>query len=80
MGKLILKNKKKNPIMDFGMLKTIPKSNIYSFIKGVIESGVEIKCKESSFPDKERINGKFLKKDFTKTFEEIKSKINKEQK
>jgi hypothetical protein len=42
-----------------------------------VDSGVDIKYKEETFPSEDRIKGKHLKKDFSKSFEEIKSKIEK---
>jgi len=76
-GKTILKEKLKEPLIDFGMLRMIHKSRSYAFIKGLNDSGIKITCKEEAFPSEDRISGKHLKKDFSKTFEEIKSKIDK---
>jgi large subunit ribosomal protein L18 len=75
MGKEIIKNKKEAPIADFGMLRILPKTKIYAFQKGLVDAGVKLKHKEENFPTKEKISGKNLKKDFSKTFNEIKSKI-----
>ncbi len=77
MGRNIIKKKLKTPIVDFGMLRTIHKNRIYSFLKGLIDSDIKIKCKEEFFPPEDKIKGKNLKKDFSKIFEEIKSKIEK---
>lgn len=76
-GKRITKEKLETPIVDSGMFRMIHKNRIYSFLKGLIDSGIEIKCKEETFPSKDKINGKNLKRDFSKTFLEIKSKIEK---
>jgi large subunit ribosomal protein L18 len=78
MGKNILKNKMDIPVVDFGMLRTIHKNKLFAFLKGLIDSGVKISCQEEAFPEQERIMGKNLKNDFSKTFEIIKSKIDKE--
>ena len=75
MGKEIIKNKLKTPIMDFGMIRVIGKNKAFAFLKGVVDSGIKIKCDEENFPEEERISGKNLKSDFSKTFKEIKSKI-----
>jgi large subunit ribosomal protein L18 len=75
MGKKIQDKKLETPIVDLGMQKTSYKTKVYSFIKGLIDSGLEIQCKEEAFPEQERIEGKNLKEDFSKTFSEIKSKI-----
>ena len=75
MGKKILKDKKEKPIVDFGMIHTIHKTKVYAFIKGLIDSGVEIPCKEEAFPDESRINGEHMKNKINVS--EIKSKIDK---
>jgi len=79
MGKEIIKNKMKTPIVDFGMTRVLSKNRTFGFIKGLIDAGVEIKCSEDHFPDEERIEGKYMKEDFSKTFKEIKSKIEKSE-
>ena len=57
------------------MLRTLHKTKIYGFLKGLVDSGVKIKYEAHTFPNEDRIKGKHLKKDFSKVFEEIKSKI-----
>ena len=79
-GKIILEKKLKEPIIDFGMLRTLHKSKIYSFLKGIIDSGIKIQCDKEIFPEEERIKGKSLKEDFSKEFEKIKLNIEKELK
>ena len=79
MGKKIQKQKLEQPIIDFGMLRMQHKNKLFAFIKGVIDSGIEISCKEEAFPEEERIKGKKLKKDFSKHFEKIKAKIETEK-
>lgn len=79
-AKKILKEKLEKPIVDFGMIRTIKKSKAYSFLKGIIDGGINISCKKEAFPSEERIKGKHLKEDFMKKFEEIKSKIEKNEK
>jgi large subunit ribosomal protein L18 len=78
MGKKITKEKLAKPIIDFGMLRTNYKTKLFAFLKGMIDSGVEIPCKEEAFPEEERIQGKKMKRDFSKSFTEIKTKIDKE--
>ena len=75
MGKKITKNKMEKPIIDLGMLRTIHGTKVYAFIKGLIDSGIKISCKEEAFPTKDRITGKHMKEDFSETFNKIKSKI-----
>ena len=77
IGKEITKNKKENPIADFGMLRVLPKSKIYAFLKGLVDSEVKIKYKEENFPKDERLFGKHLKKDFSEFFNKIKASIEK---
>ena len=77
MGEKILKDKLKQPIVDVGMIRTIHKTKFFGFLKGLIDSGININCKPEAFPEEERIIGKSLKKDFSKKFEEIKSKLKK---
>ena len=78
IGKRIIKEKKETPIIDLGMMRVLHKTKIFAFLKGLIDAGIEIKHKKDVFPDDEKITGKNLKKDFSKTFNEIKSKIEKE--
>ena len=75
IGKEILKKKLKNPIVDFGMYRTLHKTKLFAFLKGAIDSGIKINCSEETFPEEERIVGSKLSKDFQKEFEKIKSKI-----
>lgn len=78
IGNKIIKNKKENPILDFGMIKNIHKTKTFAFLKGLVDSGVKIKHEDNIFPEEEKINGKNLKKDFSSIFEKIKSNIEKE--
>jgi large subunit ribosomal protein L18 len=75
MGKTIQKEKLEAPIVDLGMQRTIYKTKVYAFIKGLIDSGIEIACKKEAFPEEERLMGKNLIEDSTKFVEEVKSKI-----
>lgn len=78
-GNKIQKQKLEQPIIDFGMLRMQHKNKLFAFIKGIIDSGIEISCKEEAFPEEERIEGKNLKEDFSKQFNKIKSKIESEK-
>lgn len=79
IGKKILEKKLEKPIADFGMMRVLHKNRAFAFLKGLKDSGIEIECKEEFFPNEDRIKGKHLKKDFSKIFEEIKSKIENEK-
>jgi len=78
MGKRILKEKKQTPVVDFGMTRMIWKTKTFAFLKGLVDAGVKIKHEGKIFPSEDRIIGKHLKEDFSKTFEKIKTNIMKE--
>lgn len=73
MGKEIQDKKIEEPILDLGMMRTIHKSNIFGFIKGLIDSGIKISCKKEALPDEDRIKGEHLTNKIP--FEAIKNKI-----
>jgi large subunit ribosomal protein L18 len=76
LGKRILaKDKNAEAILDLGLLRNIPKSRMYGFLKGVIDAGVKLKCAEEMFPDKDRITGKHLKNDIPKIFSKIQKSV-----
>ena len=72
---MILSKKLEKPIVDFGMLRVLHKSKVYAFLKGLIDSGIEISCKTEAFPDESRIKGEHMKNKIP--FDEIKLKIDK---
>ena len=76
-GKEILEKKLQIPIIDIGMTRNLHKNKVFAFIKGLKDSGLNVKCEEQYYPDENRIKGKHLKEDFSKKFEEIKQKIQK---
>jgi len=75
LGKKIAEKKLETPIIDVGMIRSVNKSRAFSFIKGLVDAGIKIKCSEEFFPAEERIKGKNLKRDFTIMFGRIKLKI-----
>lgn len=77
VGKKIQEMKLQVPIIDFGMIRNLHKTKIYAFEKGLVDSGLNIKFNQEKeiFPSEEKLHGKNLKKDFSKEFQEIKSKI-----
>jgi len=78
LGKKILdKEEKVEAIFDIGLHRSIPKSRAYSFLKGVVDSGVDVKCKKDIFPDEKRIQGKHLKNSIAENFSKIKGNIEK---
>ena len=74
-GKKALKNNINEVIIDLGLQKAIPKSRLYSAIKGCIDAGLQIPHDSKIFPSEERIKGKHINKDIEKKFEETKKKI-----
>ena len=75
LGKNITEKKLETPIIDIGMIRNVGKNRVFSFIKGLIDAEVKIKCREESFPNEEKIKGKNLKRDFSVLFTKIKGKI-----
>lgn len=73
MGKKIKGKGLEDPIVDLGMTRTIHKTKPFAFIKGLIDSGINIECKGEAFPEEERIKGGSLKGKIN--FDEIKSKL-----
>ena len=73
VGNKIQKKDLEKPIVDFGMFKTKYKGRLFAFLKGLIESGLDIDCKEEAFPSEERIKGQHLKNQVD--FDKIKSSI-----
>jgi len=77
LGKKIMDRNGEEAIFDIGLYRSIAKSRIYSFLKGVVDAGVKIKYKEEMFPDKSRIEGKHMKKPIAENFNKIKENIDK---
>lgn len=74
LGKKIKKLEKNcKAITDIGLARNIRKSRIFAVLKGIIDSGIEIKHKKEIFPEEERIKGKHLKNKIN--FEEIKGEV-----
>jgi large subunit ribosomal protein L18 len=74
-GKKIKSEKLEKPILDLGMTRNVNKNRFFSFIKGLIDSGLDIKCNKETLPEEDRIKGKNLKEDFSANFSKIKTKI-----
>lgn len=67
-GYLLGKNSslKSDVIFDLGMIRTIPNSRAYSFLKGVVDSGVKIKHNKKIFPSDDKIKLKDYEEVFNK--------------
>ncbi len=76
LGKRVISKKLERPILDIGMIRNLDKSKVYGFLKGLVDSGIEISCKDECFPEEERLEGGSLKNKIP--FKEIKSKIDSE--
>lgn len=50
----------KQAILDIGLIKHTPKSNIYAFVKGCLDGGLEVPCSEEVLPDQSRIKGEHI--------------------
>lgn len=71
-GKKVLKDKEKTgAIVDLGLYRSIRGSKLYAAVKGVADSGFDVKCEESVFPSKERLLGN---EDTQKIVKQIKDK------
>lgn len=75
VSKKIQKEKLEEPIVDLGLQRVLYKTKIFSFIKGLIDGGLNIPCPEEAFPERERIEGKSLKEDFGPNFNKVKEKV-----
>src|SRR4030043_1616383 len=62
MGKKIIEKKLDLPAVDFGMLRTIHKNNLFAFLKGLGDSGLKIKVAGQALPSEDRIMGERLTK------------------
>ncbi|HLC77885.1 MAG TPA: 50S ribosomal protein L18 [Candidatus Nanoarchaeia archaeon] len=60
-GKTIVSKKLESPIVDFGMYRVLSKSRLQGFVKGLVDSGLNINYNEEFFPSEERIEGGHLK-------------------
>ncbi len=61
-------------ILDIGLLKHVPKSRIYAFVKGLKDSGFDIPCDDNVLPDEKQMN---KKTETAKLINQIKGKFNK---
>ena len=74
MGWLLAKKSKEvsDGILDIGLLKHVPKSRIYAFVKGLRDAGFDIPCKEETLPNEEMIN---QKEETAKLINQLKEKL-----
>jgi large subunit ribosomal protein L18 len=73
-GKKILEKSKGKVILDIGLQRNKPNGRLYSALRGLVDSGVDIAHSSDVFPSDERVDGKHLK-DFKINVNEIKEKL-----
>ena len=61
LGKKAQENGLKNAILDTGFTSPLKQGKIYAFLKGVVDSGLEVPHDESIFPDEKRLAGEHIK-------------------
>ncbi len=82
IGKVALKNKINEVVLDIGLYRSTKGNRIFAVVKGAIDAGLKIPADEKMFPSNERISGKQIAefnskfKDLPAKFEEIKQMIN----
>jgi large subunit ribosomal protein L18 len=76
-GKRLLNSKFKGEvIVDLGLQSSFYGGRIYATVKGIVDSGVNIKVSDVVFPTEERLTGAHLKtKDAAKVVEKVKGAI-----
>lgn len=81
IGKVALKNKISEIILDSGLYRSTKGNRIYAVVKGVVDAGVKVPIDAEMFPNEERISGKHVAsfsekfKDLPAKFEQIKQMI-----
>ena len=76
LGKKVLEKGKGEAILDTGFRTPLRKGKIYGFLKGLIDSGLNIPVgSEEIFPDNSRIEGQHLKNDARESFNKVKQAI-----
>lgn len=71
LGKEAMKAKINKGILDIGLNRNVPKSRIYAFANGLLDSGFEMPINKKMLPEKERIEGKHMKGDIKSIIEKI---------
>jgi len=76
-GKRLLKTGFKDEIIvDFGLQKSIYGTRIYAAVKGILDSGVNVRVSDAVFPEENRLTGEHLAgKDAVKVVEKTKKSI-----
>lgn len=67
---------KEDCIVDFGLQKSLVGTRLYAAVKGIKDSGLNVRVGDSVFPSEERLNGTHLSvKDAAKVVEKVKKSI-----
>ena len=82
VGKVALKNKINDVILDLGLYNSTKGNRIYAVVKGAIDAGLKVPVGKEMIPSEDRIAGKHVAandkfKDLPAKFEEIKQMISK---
>ena len=75
LGKRAKEKNINDAVLDMGLLTSTKGNKIYSLLKGVIDSGVNINHSKDVMPSKERIEGRHISEKIVQDFENIKKKI-----
>jgi large subunit ribosomal protein L18 len=75
LGKKANKESIKEAILDLGLNEGAKGGKFYAALKGVLDAGIEIPHSENILPSEERLNGSHISEEISKSFEEIKKKI-----
>ena len=70
-----VEDKKKEFILDLGMIRAIPGNRGYAIVKGLIDGGISMKVDEKVFPLEARLNGEHLKPEIKEMISKIKEKL-----
>ena len=75
IGSRAIKAGIKETIFDLGNHSITKGSRLFSFLKGAVDSGLNIPHDVKMFPDEKRIMGNHISDDVTKNFEEVQAKL-----
>jgi len=75
LGRKASNKKIKKAIFDIGLQESTKGNRIFAFLKGFLDSGINVPHSTDMFPDEERIKGKHMGEDVVKNFEEVKEKL-----
>jgi large subunit ribosomal protein L18 len=74
-GKLAVDKKIEETNLDLGLFRSVKGSVQYAAVKGIMDSGLKIKCSKKVLPAEERLEGKNISEQVHKQFLATKKKI-----